>query len=109
MERNLLDDISATTNLSNKILYRLIKSAEFCICDSINEADSTGDEILNYDVGIGVLSFLLVGGAVRYRFTPSRSFEESITKTLEEKTSPLVPTLEFNLEQKIKMTYKELL
>ena len=83
--------------------------SELCICDYINELDMIDEDVLDIDIGIGVISILIIEDEIQYSFSPSTLLEKSMIKTIETKQSPLVNKLEINLENKINSTYKDIM
>lgn len=109
MKQFLIPDLQALTQLNNSVFSKLIYLSELSICDDINELDMSSDNVLDLDIGIGKVYFMITEDTLQYQFTPSKSLENAIVKTLETKSNPLVKTAETNLETKIVKTYKELL
>ena len=108
MKRYLLKDVSYITNINDKIIDKLPNIAKLCICDYINELDIIDEDVLNVDIGIGIISMLIVDDEIQYSFSPSESLEKTMIKTIEDKESPLINKLEVNLERKINSTYKDI-
>ena len=108
MQQNLISDLTAITAVPTKLLNKFVYVSELCICDYMNELDMTDDDVLNLDIGIGIISFLVVDDTIQYSFAPSKKLEEKIITTIEEKSAPLIDRLENNLENKLIATYKEL-
>ena len=109
MKQFLITDLQTLTQLNNSVFSKLISLAELSICDDINELDMSADNVLDLDIGIGKIYFMVTEDSLQYQFVPSRSLENAIVKTLETKSNPLVASAETNLEMKIVKTYKELL
>lgn len=109
MKQSLITDLQPLTQLSGNVFSKLIYLSELSICDDINELDMSSDNILELDIGIGKICFLITEDSLQYQFIPSKSLENSIIKTLETKSNPLVTSTETSLETKILKTYKELL
>ena len=108
MKRYLLKDVSSLTNINDKIIDKLSNVSKLCICDYINELDIIDEDVLNIDIGIGIISMLIVDDEIQYSFSPSESLEKTMIKTIEDKESPLINKLEVNLEKKINSTYKDI-
>lgn len=108
MNRYLLKDVSSLTNINDKIISKLADISKLCICDYINELDIIDEDVLNVDIGIGIISMLIVDDEIQYSFSPSTILEEALIKTIEDKESPLINKLEVNLEKKINSTYKDI-
>lgn len=109
MKHSLITDLQTVTQLSTSVFSKLISLSELVICDDMNELDMSSDDILELDIGIGKLQFLVSEDVLQYQFIPSKTLENAIIHTLETKTSPLMTATETSLENKILKTYKELL
>ena len=109
LQRNLLKDIQNITQISSKVLQKLNVISEFIICDDINELDILGENILEVDIGIGKLTFIVNEDSIQYDFCPSEVFEKHIVSTLEDKVNPVIVSSENALNKKLFNTYKELL
>lgn len=109
MKHSLINDLQTVTQLSTSVFSKLITLSELVICDDMNELDMSSDDILELDIGIGKLQFLVSEDVLQYQFVPSKTLENAIIHTLETKTSPLMTVTETSLENKILKTYKELL
>ena len=109
MKQNLISDLHAITRVNTKLFSKLLSNCESLICDSINELDVSGEDILELDIGIGTISFILQEDCLSYDFYPSESLKTKLVFTLENKINPVITTAEQNLEQKLLATYKDLL
>lgn len=109
MTRYLLKDLSSLTLIKDKLFDKLTSTSELCIGDYINELDLVGEDVLHINVGIGVISMLVIDDEIQYAFKPSTALENTIVHTIENKQSPLVAAAEVNLDNKITSTFKELI
>ena len=108
MKRFLLKDISAITSIKDTILNKISDISELCICDYIHELGIIDEDVLQIDIGFGIVSLLVIDDEIKYSFSPSSSLEKLLIKTIENKESPMVHKLEVNLENKINSTYKDI-
>ena len=104
---SLIEDISALTSIPVNTLDKLKKKTIYCICDSIEETKLRGEDTTVIDMGIGILYIKEEGDIVKYRFTPSKTLENSINTTLIEGKNPLVDTIEKSLVKRVTDTYKQ--
>lgn len=109
MKHSLVTDLQTLTQLNMSLFSKLISLSELIICDDMNELDMSSEDVLELDIGIGKLCFLISEDSLQYQFIPSKSLENNLIRTLETKINPLVQTTETSLENKILKTYKELL
>ncbi len=109
MKINLIDDIHAMTQISNKILNKIVYISNLVICDALNELDIQGESTLDINIGLGTISLYKKDNSIWYNFKPSNSLETAIITTEVEKSSPLTHKIKLNLENKITSTYKELI
>lgn len=109
MKRYLTKDISGITSIKNNVIQKLNHIGELCICDYINELDMLNEDVLQIDIGIGIISILVKDDELEYSFYPSNTLEKSLIRTIEKKESPLVKLSEINLENKINSTYKDIM
>lgn len=109
MKRYLNKDLIDITSIKNSVISKLTNISELCICDYINELDILGEDVLHIDIGIGTISLLIVEDEIQYSFSPSKSLEKSIIRSVEKKESPLIKVAETNLENKINATYKDIM
>ena len=108
MKYKLMQDLSAISSIRSSVLSKLVDISEACLCDYLVEAKSSHSSCLEVNIGIGKLVFLLYDNSIEYRFVPSSKFEQHIIKSLSSMKSPLLDTLETNLEDKILSTYKDI-
>lgn len=84
MENNILTDVATLTALPQKTLEKLSRKAIYTMCDSIYEYKLSGtDEVLDLNIGIGVLKVKIIGNDVKYRFKPNDMFAKYIRKMLD--------------------------
>lgn len=84
MQHNILTDVATLTALPQKTLEKLSRKAVYSICDAIYEYKlSEEDEILDLDIGIGILKVKITGNDIKYRFKPDDMFAKYIRKMFE--------------------------
>ena len=106
---NLVDKISKLTTIDTKILNKLMKKVEWCICDDIYLSMLSNNHRCSIDIGIGSLVIdFSSGDLIRYKFIPSNEFEKGIVNTIVNKENPIVTRSEQSLVSKISNTYKDL-
>lgn len=106
---NLIEDISALTEVSEKTLDKLVNVANYCIGHAVHETMCQGSDITVVDMGIGELTIRVLNEGIQYRFVPSTVLEKTLVKTVVGKTSPMIVQLETKLQDKIDKAYKEVL
>lgn len=105
---DVISDMSNLTTLPISLLQQLSDKVEFIILHSIYESIICHENITEIDIGIGCLNILQENDCIKYKFIPSKKFEQDIIKTVKEKQSPLTMTIENTLQKKIIDVYKEL-
>ena len=107
MQFSLIDDLSTLTTIPTTNLNQLTKKANYCICNCIEESSLNNDNITDIDIGIGKLSIYVENNNILYRFTPTKSLEDNIKKTVIEKHNSMTCAVESALVNKIMCTYKD--
>jgi hypothetical protein len=109
MTKRIVDDVSTLTSISKLALENLVEKCNICICHDVFEEVSVGNDLIDIDIGIGMLYIKLEDGMIKYKFIPSKKLEESVQKTVSNKESPLVGILDTTLKDRIENAYKNLL
>ena len=107
MEINLNNDIYALSNVPVCVLNKLADVAMSTICNSIQEAIKSGDNMLDINTPFGILTILLDGNNVAYKFVPNKQFTQAVTNSILEPNNQLETKLQQTLLNKIFKTYKE--
>jgi hypothetical protein len=105
---DVVSDMSNLTKLPVSLLQQLSDKVEFIVLHSVYESVLSNENITEVDIGIGRLNILQDEGCVKYKFIPSKTFEQKIIKTVKDRESPLTTTVEDTLQKKILDVYKEL-
>lgn len=106
---NIVNDISELTNVSEKLLEKLLDAATLCIGHNLHETLTSKNSEISLDIGIGQLDLLLRDNHLQYKFIPYPAFEKLLARVVLTGQSPIVERLESNLQHRIEETYKELL
>lgn len=107
--RDLIEDISKLTTISDSVLNKLVDKAFYCISDAIEDDILEQKKVTEIDIGIGTLYLELNSENVRYKFIPNKKLESAVKDTVVNKKNLLKDTLEMTLVTRITNTYKELL
>lgn len=102
---DVYDDIRKLMLLSKNTINSISDLQCDCIGHGITERDSN---IVECDIGIGILSLYICEDAVSYKFIPSCRLESSIKSAIETNNSPLIKKAEESLVNKISSTYKDI-
>lgn len=105
---DIVSDMSNLTTLPVSLLQQLSDKVEFIVLHSVYESVLSHENITEVDIGIGRLNILQEEGCIKYKFIPSKTFEQKIVKTVKDRESPLTTTVEDTLQKKILDVYKEL-
>ena len=109
MKTDLIKDLSIITTINESTLEKLNKKAVWCICDNLEKTIYNKEDISEIDIGIGNLLISLENNNVKYKFIPSKDFENQIVDTIVNEKNNLVNSLEETLVDKISNVYKNLL
>jgi len=105
---SLANDMSTLTTIPVSILNRLFEKEELCILHKFFENEKNGEPVTYMDLGFGTVYIKHEGEELKYKFTPSKSFEKSLINIVNTKESPLITTIEDSLKERIINTYKDL-
>ena len=94
---SLIEDLSLLTTIPINSLNKLVNKSLWCICDCIDEATLSNQNIIDIDIGIGTISILLENDSVQYRFVPSKKLETSVKSTIVDGKNPLIEIAEDKL------------
>lgn len=111
MKNDLLVDLSNLVQLPIEVMNNINKIAEKDIAHIFYENYVLyGKEEITIDIGIGNLILYINKEKeyITYEFIPFKSLENMLLKTIEDKQSPLVVSIENTLSNKVMSLYKEL-
>lgn len=110
-EYDCINDLSNLTTIPEVNLNRLFEllSDDICQCvvDSCQKFEDTS--IIDLNFGKLVINIDNEEDNIKYKFIPSRQFENALVKSIIDKKSPLIDSVEKSLSKKIVNLYKELL
>lgn len=106
MDVNIKGDLSTLTTIDESVFTKLITKVEWCISDGIEKAILSGDNIVNFDIGIGILSINIDDNNIKYKFKPSQKLEKVIINTVENEGNSLILNIEDSLISKLTNVYK---
>lgn len=109
MVYNILDDINMITSVDMSSLNKLVKISNYCICDYVDNLSLNDTDIVNIDIGIGVITILYVNDELKYSFKPSKELEKNLVKTIIEGENPLIANACNTLKDKIINAYKDII
>ena len=105
----LYDKLAALFGIRGSLVKHFFDYLPYVICNDILNNYKEGTAITEEDLGIGTLSIKVDADTIKYKFTPSKSFEGALLKTVEDKKSPLVARLETIIGQRLSSEYKDLI
>jgi len=105
----IIDDVAALTSISVNSLAMLNDRTIQAICHCVYEGILEGNNPIEMELGFGTLYIKYEGDEIKYKFIPSKKLEESVSRTVQTKTSPIVQGLDAALKERIENTYKDLL
>lgn len=112
MMQNILTDVATLTALPQKTLEKLSRKAMYSICDAIYEHKlSNNTDILELDIGIGILLVKVDDTEPKYRFKPNDVFAKYIRKMFEniDDYQPFASKIAIeDLNRKFDQIYKDL-
>ena len=108
MEYDLIEDLSKLTTINELSLNRVFDKVQWCICDYIEAAVTSGVNTVDINIGFGTLTINIDNDSIKYRFKPNKKLETAIIGTMLDDKNPLKFELENNLVQKITNIYKDM-
>lgn len=109
IERDIINDVSTITFIDRKHLDKLVNKALYSIGDAACLFNSSEDNTLSLDIGIGTILLVYIDDSIKYKFIPSEKMEKVIISAVSENKNILINKLETNLISKIENIYKDLL
>lgn len=106
MNSSLKKDLSTLTTINESTLSKMTNKIIWCITDAVCKSIYNRDESTVVDIGIGKLIIKYDNNQVKYKFTPSKELEDSISTAVVTERNPLVDALESSLVDKMTNVYK---
>lgn len=104
---NLINDLSAITQIPKRLLDKLVDNAIHCIGHIIYESMQSKENLAKINIGIGLIYIKFDNSAIQYKFIPSAQLESCLTDVILNKKDILIINVESTLKNKILNTYKE--
>ena len=105
----ILDDVEKLTNVKTSVLSKIMGCLNFAIVDNIIEEIYKGNDYVEIDIGIGVLSIVVSDDEVRYVFKPSSSLENGVIHAINDNENILEEKLSSGINNHVYKTYKDML
>ena len=105
----LIDDISLLSGIPATTCSKLKDLVVDIICHNIAEAIAEGKNSCSIDIILGSINLYWDNEIIRYKFIPYTSFEDKISEVLKTSSSPILKTLNLNIDTCISNIYKELM
>lgn len=106
--QNLLEDLSATSNIPLNLLQKLNQQSIWNICHGVEETILSGNNIATINIGIGTLYIGIIDDNIKYKFIPNTKLEDNLKTTILNNKCPLETKLEESFSNKIVKAYKDL-
>lgn len=106
-EQNLIKDLSTLTTIPVNSLNALERKRTALICNYLDEASRNMENIVSVNIGVGTVTFKLLGNEVAYSFVPSGDLEREIIRTLNDGENPLTKMIEDGLSEQLLNVYKD--
>lgn len=105
----LVKDVASLTNISDKILNKLVDASIFSILETVVESVKNGETVSEVDIGIGSLSILVDGNSLKFKFIPNAKLREGVVDSIKQRENPMAVELDNSLVEKITNAYKEII
>ena len=106
---NLIQDISKISTIPQSTLKKLQEKSQLLICNNISQSMLENSDVVQTDIGFGILYISYNDQQIKYRFVPNQKFQQMIKSTIKNKKSPLIVKIQDYLQKKITNAYKDLL
>lgn len=105
----LIDDLSILTTIPDKALNKLVNKSYYCINEAVLDTLLEDKNLVEIDIGLGILYIQILDNSIKYKFIPSNELEKNVKNTVINNKNNLQNVLENNLVTKIVNAYKDLL
>ena len=106
---NLIKDISALSNMPEDMLFKLQTLIEFNIQQCVFESIIEKNNLVEIDIGIGILYIKYEGESVKYKFIPSDKLEQEVNQVINSRKSPIMTMSTKQMVSRLQAAYKELI
>ena len=104
----MYDELSTLTTIPVTYIKRIFDTLIYSIGYEFMLKLKSGNDISEFDIGIGKLIICIENNEIKYKFIPSDKFEKELIDVYNGKESLLVKKLEESLSNKAINSYKEL-
>lgn len=108
MKYDVIQDVSDLTTMPKNQICELLNKIATISCHDVKEQMDEGVCETELDLYIGKLYVLVQDEQIKYKFIPSKKFENMMSKTVQTGESPLIRTIETTLRDRLQSTYKDL-
>jgi hypothetical protein len=105
---NIVKDTAVLTTIPEKALKKIIDKMVHSIGEAVVEARIGKKDILELDIGFGMLFIKLGDDSVQYKFVPGEKLEETVKNSFINKQNLLEDVLDASLINKLTNIYKDL-
>lgn len=97
------------TSVDMGSLNKMVRVGNYCICDYVDNLSLNDTDIVEIDIGIGIITILYVNNELKYNFKPSKELEKNLVKTIVDGENPLIVNACETLKNKIINAYKDII
>lgn len=107
MKSSLIKDVSAMTNIPQKMLRSIGEIEECLIADAVCQSKRDNEDSGEIELSFGVLSYSIEADSVKFRLRPSKRVADLIKQMLENNIPIPEIMAEQSLARRISDVYKE--
>lgn len=108
MRIDVKNSLSTLTTVNELAINRLFDKITWIISDAVEQAELSGEDNIELDLGFGIIKILLNDDSIKYKFIPSKLTETTIVDTIVNGKNQLTLEIEKNLVSKLSNLYKEM-
>lgn len=106
---NIMEDVKNLTNVKVNVLNKLALCMNYAIADNVIEQIYNGEDLFEFNIGVGTLSIQMIDDCLHYDFKPSPVLENSLISAINDKKNILENQLSDSIDKHIYKTYKDML
>lgn len=108
MQVDVKKDLSTLTTVNELAINRLFDKINWIISDAVEQAQLSGDNTVELDLGFGTVKIIIEESTVKYKFIPDKFTEKAIIDTIVNGKNQLSLNIESTLVNKLTNIYKEM-
>lgn len=109
MNIQLINDVEKLTGVKISTLQKITQCVEYALIDHLIEHKyNYNDNVISFDIGVGILSLEIVDDEIHYGFKPTKKFESNIIKAVNNGDNLLETKLVEGIDKHIYKTYKDM-